>query len=71
MLIEYEDKTLSYILGVEGLKKGDKVISGDKNEIEKGFALLLKNIPALILRKEDQSNKHLLHLEQWLKLFRI
>ena len=46
MLIEYEDKTLSYILGVEGLKKGDKVISGDKNEIEKGFALLLKNIPA-------------------------
>ena len=46
MLIEYEDKTLSYILGVEGLKKGDKVISSDKNEIHKGFAMLLKNIPA-------------------------
>ena len=46
MLIEYEDKTLSYILGVEGLKMGDKVVSSDKNEIQKGFALLLKNIPA-------------------------
>ena len=43
MLIEYEDKTLSYILGVEGLKKGDKVISSDKNEIQIGFAMLLKN----------------------------
>ncbi len=46
MLIEYEDKTLSYILGVEGLKKGDKIISSEKNEIENGFAMLLKNIPA-------------------------
>jgi len=46
MLIEYEDKTLSYILGVEGLKNGDKVLSSEKGEIKKGFAMLLKHIPA-------------------------
>ena len=45
MLIEYRIRHC-YILGVEGLKKGDKVISSNKNEIQKGFALLLKNIPA-------------------------
>ena len=46
MLVQYEDKTLSYVLGVEGLKTGDKIISSDKTEVQKGNALLLKNIPA-------------------------
>ena len=46
MLVQYDDKTLSYVLGVEGLKTGDKIISSDKTEVQKGNALLLKNIPA-------------------------
>ena len=46
MLIEYQDKVLSYVLGVEGLKIGDKVVSGDKTEVQKGNSMMLKNIPA-------------------------
>ena len=46
MLIEYQDKVLSYVLSVEGLKIGDKVVSGDKTEVQKGNSMMLKNIPA-------------------------
>ena len=46
MLIEYQDKVLSYVLGVEGLKIGDKVVSGDTTEVQKGNSMMLKNIPA-------------------------
>tara|TARA_B100001027_G_scaffold85102_1_gene58286 strand:+ start:8520 stop:9350 length:831 start_codon:yes stop_codon:yes gene_type:complete len=46
MLIQYQDKTLSYILGVEGLKIGDKIISSEKTEIQKGNSMILRNIPA-------------------------
>ena len=42
MLIEYQDKVLSYVLGVEGLKIGDKVVSGDKTEVQKGNSMMLK-----------------------------
>lgn len=46
MLIEYQDKKLSYVLGVEGVKIGETIISGDKTEVQKGNAMILKNIPA-------------------------
>ena len=46
MLVEYQDKTLSYVLGVEGLKIGEKIVSGDKTEVQKGNSMMLKNIPA-------------------------
>tara|TARA_B100001123_G_C15156783_1_gene965821 strand:- start:35 stop:856 length:822 start_codon:yes stop_codon:yes gene_type:complete len=44
-LIEYDDKTKSYILAPEKLKIGDKVQSGEKVNIRIGNSLPLKNIP--------------------------
>ncbi len=46
MLVEYQDKTLGYVLGVQGLKIGDKIISSEKTEIQAGNAMAIKNIPA-------------------------
>ena len=44
-LIEYEDKTLSYILAPQKLSVGDKIISGNNVDIKIGNALSLKSIP--------------------------
>jgi len=46
MLVEYKDKTLGYVLGVQGLKIGDQIISSEKTEIQAGNAMAIKNIPA-------------------------
>jgi large subunit ribosomal protein L2 len=44
-LIKYEDGTLSYILQPEGIKVGQKVMSGPKAEATVGNALPLSQIP--------------------------
>lgn len=44
-LIKYEDGELRYILQPNGLKPGDKVISGQSVDIKTGNSLPLKNIP--------------------------
>ena len=44
-LIKYTDNERSYILCPQGLKKGDKVLSGKKAEIQTGNTLELKDIP--------------------------
>ena len=44
-LIKYTDNERSYILCPQGLKKGDKVLSGKKAEIKTGNTLELKEIP--------------------------
>ena len=44
-LIEYEDKTKSYIIAPDKLKIGDKIQSGEKVDIRIGNAMPLKNIP--------------------------
>ena len=44
-LIEYEDGERRYILAPNGLKAGDKVVSGAAADINPGNALPLKNIP--------------------------
>ncbi len=44
-LIEYEDGTKSYILAPVGLTDGDKVISGDKEDIKPGNCMRIENIP--------------------------
>lgn len=44
-LIEYPDKTRSYILAPRGLQAGDTVESGEKVEPRIGNAMPLKNIP--------------------------
>ena len=44
-LLEYEDGTKSYILAPQGLKDGDKVISGAKVDIKPGNCLPIENIP--------------------------
>jgi large subunit ribosomal protein L2 len=44
-LLQYEDGTKSYILAPEGLKAGDKVISGEKVEPRTGNCMPLKSIP--------------------------
>ena len=45
MLVEYDDKTISYLLAVEGLKVGDKISSGDKLEIKPGNCMKISDIP--------------------------
>ena len=45
MLVEYEDKTLSYLLAPEGINIGDKIYSGDKLEIKPGNCMKVKDIP--------------------------
>ncbi len=44
-LIKYTDGEHRYILAPQGLKIGNKIISGDKVEIRAGNAMSLKNIP--------------------------
>ncbi len=44
-LIRYPDSEERYILGVKGLKVGDKVISAEKTEVRIGNSMKLKNMP--------------------------
>jgi large subunit ribosomal protein L2 len=44
-LLHYADGEKRYILAPQGLKKGDKVISGDSVEIQVGNCMPLANIP--------------------------
>ena len=44
-LIEYTDGEKAYIIAPQGLKVGDKVVSGPEADIKPGNALPLKNIP--------------------------
>ena len=44
-LLAYEDGTKSYMLAPEGVKVGQKVMSGEKAEIKPGNALPLRAIP--------------------------
>ena len=44
-LIQYEDGEKAYILAPEGLKKDDKLMSGDKSEPRVGNCLPLRSIP--------------------------
>jgi large subunit ribosomal protein L2 len=44
-LVQYEDGEKSYILAPEGLKAGDKVISGEEQEPRVGNCLPLRRIP--------------------------
>ena len=44
-LIKYEDGTLSYILAPQGLKDGDKVVSGAKADIKPGNCMPIESIP--------------------------
>jgi len=46
MLVEYEDKILSYMLAPEGVKEGDKIYSGEKLEILPGNCMKIKDIPS-------------------------
>jgi len=58
-LLYYVDGSKSYILAPLGLKKGDKIISGENVEIKVGNAMPLKNVPigAEIHNIELQPNK--------------
>ena len=44
-LLQYEDGTLSYIIAPQGLKDGDKVVSGPNSDIKVGNSLPIENIP--------------------------
>ena len=44
-LLEYEDGTKSYILAPQGLKDGDKVISGAQVDIKPGNCMPIESIP--------------------------
>lgn len=44
-LLVYADGEKRYILATTDMKVGDKVISGDKVEVQSGNAMMLKNIP--------------------------
>ena len=44
-LINYDDKTKSYIICPQEVKTGDKIISGDKKEIKIGNCMPLSDIP--------------------------
>ncbi|MBQ3415046.1 MAG: 50S ribosomal protein L2 [Clostridia bacterium] len=44
-LIQYEDGTKSYIIAPQGLKDGDKVISGENVDIKAGNCMPINNIP--------------------------
>ena len=44
-LIQYEDGTKNYILAPEGLKAGDKVMSGDDSEPKVGNCMPLRKVP--------------------------
>jgi large subunit ribosomal protein L2 len=44
-LVKYEDGTKAYILSPEGMKAGDRVISGDDVEPRVGNCMPLRKIP--------------------------
>ncbi len=44
-LIKYEDKSQNYIICPEGMKAGDKIVSGNSKEIKYGNCMPLKDIP--------------------------
>ena len=44
-LLQYEDGTLSYIIAPQGLKDGDKVVSGVKADIKPGNCMPIESIP--------------------------
>lgn len=44
-LVKYSDGEYRYILAPQGLKLGDKVVSGEKVEVRVGNAMRLKNMP--------------------------
>ena len=44
-LVEYPDGERRYIIHVEGLKEGNKIIADEKVEVKAGNAMPLKNIP--------------------------
>src|SRR3989442_2916599 len=44
-LLQYEDGTKAYILAPEGLKAGEKILSGDKVEPRVGNCMPLRSIP--------------------------
>ena len=44
-LVEYEDGEKRYIIAPNGIKAGDKIVSGPEADIKPGNALPLKNIP--------------------------
>ena len=48
-LIKYSDNEYSYIIALENLKIGDKIISSDSAEIAVGNCMQLKNIPVGII----------------------
>lgn len=43
--VKYKDGEHRYILGAEGLRVGDKIMSGEKTDSRVGNAMKLKNIP--------------------------
>jgi len=45
-LIKYNDNQMSYIIAPNGIKKGDKIISGRNKEIKIGNCMPLSDIPA-------------------------
>ena len=44
-LIKYEDGTLNYIIAPQGLKDGDKVVSGENVDIKPGNCAPISSIP--------------------------
>lgn len=58
-LISYSDGEKRYILAPNGLKVGDKIVSGEGSDIKPGNCLALKNIPlgTLVHNIELQSGK--------------
>jgi len=49
MLVEYEDKSLSYMIAPEDIKIGSKIYSGRKKDIEVGNCMPLIDIPPATL----------------------
>lgn len=45
MLVKYSDGAYNYMLAVNGLKVGDKVISNERTEVVAGNSMKLKNMP--------------------------
>src|ERR1700758_2858996 len=44
-LVKYEDGELAYILAPQRLQKGDKVVSGERGDVNPGTAMPMRNIP--------------------------
>ena len=44
-LLKYDDGELRYIISPDGLRPGDKVVSGDKVDARPGNSMQLRNIP--------------------------